>query len=225
MPRHDRLTVWNSMLDTGLVPLFYQGDVDVCRSLLQACADGGARVVEFTNRGDRAWQVFSELAEWADAHTPEVALGVGSIIEPATAALYISSGARFVVGPTLNAAIADTCNRRKIPYLPGCGTVTEISNAEALGCEVVKIFPAGELGGPGFIKSILGPMPWVRLLPTGGVDATEESVEKWMLAGAACLGMGSKLIRRDLVTSGRYGAIADLVRRVLGWITSARPSR
>lgn len=221
MPSHDRLSVWSSMLDTGLVPLFYNPDPEVGKKLIRACADGGAKVVEFTNRGARAWQVFTELAEWADANVPEIALGVGSVIEPATAAMYIGSGADFVVGPTLCPEIAEVCNRRKVPYLPGCGTVTEISNAEALGCEIIKIFPAGQVGGPGFIKSVVGPMPWVRLLPTGGVDATEESISSWIDAGAACLGMGSKLIRKDLVSEGKYDQVCGLVEQVLGWITAA----
>lgn len=222
MSRYDRLALWGSMLDTGLVPLFYTPDPQVGRELVRACADGGAKVVEFTNRGDRAWCVFTELAEWASVHVPEIALGVGSVLDPATAAMYIGSGARFVVGPTLNPSLAEMCNRRRTVYIPGCGSVTEVSNAEALGCEIVKVFPAGQLGGPAFIKSIVGPMPWVRLMPTGGVDATEESVSSWIRAGAACLGMGSSLFRKDFVSEGRYSEVASLVRQVLGWIAASR---
>jgi 2-dehydro-3-deoxyphosphogluconate aldolase/(4S)-4-hydroxy-2-oxoglutarate aldolase len=139
-----------------------------------------------------------------------------------TAALYIASGANFVVGPVLNAEIARLCNRRKVAYSPGCGSVSEISQAEELGVEIVKIFPGDEVGGPGFVKAVRGPMPWTRIMPTGGVDATRESVQGWIKAGAACLGMGSRLIRKDLVATENYAAIRDTTRQVLEWIREAR---
>jgi len=222
MPGHDRLYVWGAMLDTGLVPLFYHGDPSVARAVTAACGDGGARVIEFTNRGGKALSVFAGLVEWRDRERPEVALGVGSVVDAPTAALFISHGADFVVGPVLNAEVARLCNRRKVVYVPGCGSVTEISEAEELGCEIVKVFPAGEVGGPGFIKSVLAPMPWARLLPTGGVEPTEESIRAWLDAGAACLGMGSKLVRKDLVEAGDYAALAALTAQALGWVREAR---
>lgn len=222
MARFDRLAVLNAMVDTGLVPVFYNGDVKVAKKIVTACAEGGARVVEFTNRGDRAWNVFTELITWADDAHPDVILGVGSVVDAPTAALYVSSGANFVVGPILNPEIARLCNRRKIAYSPGCGSVSEISEAEELGVEIVKVFPGREMGGPAFVKAVLGPMPWTRIMPTGGVDATQKNVQEWIQAGAACLGMGSKLIRKELVVSANYAAIRENVRNVLGWIKKAR---
>ena len=222
MARFDRMTVLNAMLDTGLVPVFYNADVEVAKQIVTACAEGGARIVEFTNRGDRAWNVFTELTAWADKAQPDVILGVGSVVDAPTAALYIASGANFVVGPVFNPEIARLCNRRKVAYSPGCGSVSEISEAEELGIEIVKVFPGGEVGGPSFVSAVLGPMPWTRIMPTGGVDATQKSVQEWIRAGAACLGMGSKLIRKEWVKSGNYAAIRENVRNVLRWIQEAR---
>jgi 2-dehydro-3-deoxyphosphogluconate aldolase/(4S)-4-hydroxy-2-oxoglutarate aldolase len=222
MARFDRMTVLNTMLETGLVPVFYNGDIEVAKKIVTACNNGGARIVEFTNRGDRAWNVFTELITWAEDAHPNIILGVGSVVDMPTAALYISSGTNFVVGPILNPEIARLCNRRKVAYSPGCGTASEISEAEELGVEIVKVFPGGLVGGPPFIKAVRGPAPWTRIMPTGGVDATEENVRGWIEAGAACLGMGSKLVRKDLVATGDYDAISENVSNVLRWIQEAR---
>jgi 2-dehydro-3-deoxyphosphogluconate aldolase/(4S)-4-hydroxy-2-oxoglutarate aldolase len=224
MARFDRMTVLNTMLETGLVPVFYNDEVRVAKKIVTACVKGGARVVEFTNRGDRAWNVFTELIEWAEKLHPELILGVGSVVDAPTAALYISSGTNFVVGPILNPEIARLCNRRKVAYSPGCGTASEISEAEALGVEIVKVFPGGLVGGPPFIKAVRGPAPWTRIMPTGGVAATEENVKGWIEAGAACLGMGSKLVRKDLVAAGDFDGISENVSNVLKWIQEARDS-
>ena len=222
MARFDRLTVLNTMLDTGLVPIFYHGDLAVSKEVALACVRGGARLVEFTNRGDRAWNVFTDLIASLGHADPPVILGAGTVLDAPTAALYIASGANFIVGPNFNPEVARLCNRRKVAYIPGCGTVSEISAAEELGAEVVKIFPGGQLGGPGFVKAVLGPMPWTRLMPASGVDVTQENVQGWIKAGAACLGVGSNLIRKDYVAAGNYDAITDGVRRVLNWIQEAR---
>jgi 2-dehydro-3-deoxyphosphogluconate aldolase/(4S)-4-hydroxy-2-oxoglutarate aldolase len=219
------MAVLNRILDLGLVPVFYNGDVDVAEHVVAACAAGGAQVVEFTNRGDFAPQVFLELSQRFARKDPDVILGVGSVVDAPTAALYIAYGANFVVGPILNAEVARLCNRRKIPYSPGCGSASEIAEAEELGVEIVKVFPGSSVGGPGFVKSVLGPCPWTRVMPTGGVDATEESIDAWFGAGAACVGIGSKLVRKDLVAAGDYGSITQKVAQVLAWIRETRASR
>ena len=222
MARFSRLDVLNKMLEIGVVPVFYHDDVEVAKRIVEACSAGGAKVVEFTNRGDLAFQVFGELVRHFAKADPNVILGVGSVIDAPTAALYISSGANFVVGPTLNPEVAKLCNRRKVAYSPGCGSASEISEAEELGVEIVKVFPGSEVGGPSFVKAILGPMPWTRIMPTGGVQATEESVTAWIKGGVACLGMGSDLIRKDLVAAGDFDAIRDKVSQVIGWVRKAR---
>jgi 2-dehydro-3-deoxyphosphogluconate aldolase/(4S)-4-hydroxy-2-oxoglutarate aldolase len=222
MANFTRVEVINAMYDLGLVPVFYHDDSKIAKEIVNACGDGGARVIEFTNRGDCAYRIFSELVGYFEKKRPEVILGVGSILDPWTASLFINSGANFVVGPVLNKEVAKVCNRRKINYSPGCGSASEISEAEALGVEIVKIFPAGQLGGPSFVQAILGPMPWTRIMPTGGVDPTEESIKAWFEAGVACVGIGSKLIRKDLVAAGNWAEITALVRQVLNWIKDTR---
>lgn len=222
MARFSRLKVLNSMVHTGLVPVFYNADLEVAKDVVKACSDGGASVVEFTNRGDFAPEVFKELVQYGAEACPDVILGVGSVIDAPTAAMYIAYGANFVVGPTLNADIAKLCNRRKIPYCPGCGSASEISYAEELGVEIVKVFPGNTVGGPSFVKAVLGPCPWTRIMPTGGVDATEESVKGWFGAGVTCVGMGSRLITKELVAAGDFDGISKKVAQILAWIKEAR---
>jgi 2-dehydro-3-deoxyphosphogluconate aldolase/(4S)-4-hydroxy-2-oxoglutarate aldolase len=222
MARFDRMQVLNEILDGGLVPVFYNSDVEVTKKAVAACAAGGLRVFEFTNRGDFAPEVFKELSQWLAREHPEIILGVGSVIDAPTAALYIAYGANFVVGPLLNPEVARLCNRRKIAYSPGCGSATEISDAEELGVEIVKVFPGSSVGGPSFVKAVLGPCPWTRIMPTGGVDASEESIKTWFEAGVACVGIGSKLVRKEWVTAGNWDAISSQVSQVLGWIKATR---
>src|SRR5450759_3978967 len=222
MARFTRLDVLNRMIDIGIVPVFYNDDVEVAKRIVAACSAGGAKVVEFTNRGDLAYQVFSELVRHFAKADPTVILGAGSVVDAPTAALYISSGANFVVGPTLNPEVARLCNRRKVAYSPGCGSASEISQAEELGVEIVKVFPGAEVGGPAFVKSVLAPMPWTRIMPTGGVQATEESVTAWVKAGVACLGMGSDLIRKDLVAAGDFAGSSARAAQAISWVRKAR---
>ena len=217
---HDRLQWYRAVLAGGLVPLFYHGDADVAGGVAAALVEGGAAAVEFTNRGPGALRVFQALAE-----RPEFAagasLGVGSIVDAPTAALFIAAGARFVVSPIFNAEVARLCNRRRVPYLPGCATPTEIATAEEWGAEIVKVFP-GKVGGPAFIRDVLGPMPWSRLMPTGGVQLNAANLTEWFAAGACCVGMGSDLVRRDLVAAADYRAISANVRTALKLVREAR---
>jgi 2-dehydro-3-deoxyphosphogluconate aldolase / (4S)-4-hydroxy-2-oxoglutarate aldolase len=222
MARFSRLDVYEAMISSGLVPIFFNGDAHVAQSVVQACLDGGTRVMEFTNRGEQALKIFSHLSDYMQSVKSPVVLGVGSIVDAPTAALFIAHGANFIVSPNFNPEVAKLCNRRKIPYLPGCATVTEISNAEELGVEIVKIFPGETIGGPAFIKAIQGPMPWTRIMPTGGVEPTADGVAKWIKAGAACLGLGSNLIRKDDVASGNYAAVSENVANVLRFVQDAR---
>ena len=222
MARFKRLEVLNAMIESGLVPVFYHKDLEIVKRVAGAVAKGGARVLEFTNRGDFAYQIFSELSKWCEKEMPELIIGVGSVIDPGTATLYINNGANFVVGPVLNAEVAKACNRRKIPYSPGCGSASEISQAEEYGVEICKIFPGAEVGGPAFVKNILAPMPWTLIMPTGGVETTKESIEKWFKSGVACVGIGSNLISKELIAAGDYAAISTKTAQVLKWINEVR---
>ncbi len=222
MARFMRLDVIHSILDNGVLPLFYHGEVNTAVELVSACAQGGAHVVEFTNRGELAYPVFCELVKHFTTANPEVILGTGSILDAPTAALFISAGANFIVGPGFNPEIARLCNRRKILYMPGCGTETEISNAEEHGAEICKVFPGETVGGPAFIKAVMAPCPWHRLLPTGGVDASQSSISEWIKAGAAAVGMGSKLISSQAVKDRDYKGLAEKTAECIRWVQAAR---
>ena len=218
MAKFDRLSVYQAMLGAGLVPLFYSGDIAEAKAVAAACAEGGAPVLEFTNRGEKALGVFAEVVN----ASPKLIVGVGSVLDAPTAALFIAHGANFIVGPVFNPEVARLCNRRKIAYLPGCGSASEISTAEEYGVEIAKVFPGESVGGPGFIKAVLGPMPWSRLMPTGGVEATQASIREWIKAGAACVGLGSNLVRKDWLAAKDYGAIRDCAKQCLAWVSEAR---
>jgi 2-dehydro-3-deoxyphosphogluconate aldolase/(4S)-4-hydroxy-2-oxoglutarate aldolase len=222
MTRFQRLEVTQSILDTGLVPLFYNDELSTAVELAAACARGGARVVEFTARGEGAYAVFSDLVRYFTKADPSIVLGVGSVTDAPTAALYLAAGANFLVSPDLNPEIARLCNRRKVLYIPGCATETEIASAEELGAEICKIFPGDAVGGPKFIRAVMAPCPWHRLLPTGGVDASEADVAAWIQAGAAALGMGSKLVTAALAAAHDYDGLAFRVADCIGWIQKAR---
>lgn len=222
MARYTRLTVLNTMIDIGLVPIFHNSDAATGKQIIGALARGGARVVEFTNRGDQAIDVFSELERFCAADHPDVILGAGSIVDGPTAAAYINAGASFVVSPALDRTVAETCNRRKIAHVPGCATTTEIVGAHELGCEIVKVFPGGLVGGPAFVKAVRGPIPSASLMPTGGVDVTEESLAGWFDAGVPCVGIGSKLVSKDLIESADWDTMARRTSDVIQTISGLR---
>ncbi len=215
MAQHARIKVSTTMYDTGIVPVFYNADIEICKKVAKACYDGGIRVFEFTNRGDFAHEVFSQLIKYTIKELPELILGIGSVIDAPTAALYMQLGANFIVSPVLKEEMAIVCNRRKVLWSPGCGSLTEISKAEELGAEVVKIFPGTQVGGPGFVKAIKGPNPWTSIMPTGGVTPSEENLTSWFQAGVHCVGMGSQLITKDIIASGDYSSLTEKVKAAL----------
>ena len=220
--RHDRMSVLAAMIDQGIIPVFYHPDVELSKNVIQACANGGAKCIEFTNRGDFAAFTFLDVTRHFAKADPSVIMGVGSIVDAPTAGLYINAGAKFVVGPLLNPDVAKVCNRRKIPYSPGCGSASEIGQAEELGVEIVKIFPGSSVGGPDFVKAMLGPCPWTKIMPTGGVDCTPESLTKWFKAGVSCVGMGSNLITKELLDAKDFSGIEKKVRETIALVRSIR---
>jgi len=222
MATYTRIEVVQQMKKTGIVPVFYHQDIPTCKAILKACFEGGARVFEFTNRGDFAHEVFVELEKFTREKLPGMMLGVGSVIDPGTTALYLQLGANFVVSPLINAEMAKICNRRKVSWLPGCGSVTEINYAEELGAEVVKIFPGSQVGGPSFIKAVRGPLPWSSIMPTGGVSPTKENLKEWFTAGVHCVGIGSKLFHKKEDGSFNYQKVEEQVKESIKIIESLR---
>jgi 2-dehydro-3-deoxyphosphogluconate aldolase/(4S)-4-hydroxy-2-oxoglutarate aldolase len=212
MARFTRTQVALKMAESGVIPVFFHSDAEVCKKVIAACYNGGIRLFEFTNRGDYAHVVFEKINMFAAAEFPDMIVGTGSVIDAPTAILYAQLGSNFVVSPLLNEEMADVLNRRKILWSPGCGSVSEISRAEALGAEIVKIFPGAQVGGPAFVAAVKGPMPWTRIMPTGGVDPSESNLTEWFKAGVVCVGMGSKLIKSDLLKAKDYKKIEQDVR-------------
>ncbi len=221
MSRFDKLSVLSKIGSTGMVPVFYNPDLQVCKDVVKACYDGGVRAFEFTNRGDFAHEVFAQLVKWAAAECPDLAMGVGSVVDAPTAALYIQLGACFVVGPLFNPDIAPVCNRRLVPYCPGCGTASEMGRAQELGCDITKLFP-GDVYGPNMVKGILAPMPWTKVMVTGGVSPDAENLQKWFAAGVFCVGMGSKLFPKDKVAAHDWAYVTNKCRECLDVIAQAR---
>ncbi|MFD2099221.1 bifunctional 4-hydroxy-2-oxoglutarate aldolase/2-dehydro-3-deoxy-phosphogluconate aldolase [Flagellimonas iocasae] len=223
MARYTRIEVINAMLGTGMVPLFYHPDVELGKKVLKACYDGGARLMEFTSRGDFAHEVFAELNKYALKELPGMMMGVGSVTDAAAASLYIQLGANFVVTASLKEDVAMVCNRRKVSYSPGCGSLTEINRAEELGVEIVKLFP-GSVYGPGFVKAIKGPQPWTSIMPTGGVSTDEDNLKGWFGAGVSCVGLGSQLIGKEIIQNGDFEGLKKLTEKTLDIIKKQRAS-
>ena len=222
MARFTKIQVLSVMNETGMVPVFYHKDAEVAKNVLKACYKGGVRAFEFTNRGDFAHEVFSELIKFAALECPEMIVGIGSIVDSATAALYLQMGANFVVGPLFNPEVAKICNRRLVPYTPGCGSVSEIGFAQEMGCDLCKVFPAGNVGGPSFVKNVKSPMPWSMLMVTGAVEPTEENLTAWIKAGVTCVGMGSNLFPQEVIKAKDWDKIAALCSFSLDIIKKVR---
>mgnify|MGYP003624335751 FL=1 len=221
MAQFTRIEVATAMKETGMIPLFFSNNLELSKNVLKACYNGGARLMEFTARGDFAHEVFGELTKYAVKELPGMIMGVGSVTDGAAASLYMALGANFIVTPVLREDIAIACNRRKVLWSPGCGTLTEIARAEELGCEIVKLFP-GDIYGPQFVKGIKGPQPWTSVMPTGGVSPTKENLSGWFNAGVTCVGMGSQLISKEIIANKDYAKLEQDVKKAIALIKEVR---
>jgi 2-dehydro-3-deoxyphosphogluconate aldolase/(4S)-4-hydroxy-2-oxoglutarate aldolase len=217
-----RIDVILKMREIGAIPLFYHPDIEVCKEVISACYRGGMEIFEFTNRGTFAHELFAQLAKWAEKELPNLVLGAGTVVEPGTCSLYMQLGAKFIVSPLLNEEMARACNRRKVPWIPGCGTASEIGKAEELGAEVIKIFPAPTVGGPAFLKAYLVPCPWSNLMPSGGVTPEEDNLRQWFNSGAFCVGMGSKLITKEIIARKDFLGLEQTCKQTLEIIELVR---
>jgi len=221
MPAPDRLTVLRTILEDGAVPTFTAPDAATAFEMVAGCAAGGSRVVEFTNRGAAALETFGALARRVAAELPELILGAGTIIDAPTGALFIASGARFVVGQSFSEEVARLCNRRRIAYIPGCGTATEIATSGGARLRDRQALPGGGLRRAGLRPQPLAPSPGSKVMPTN-VLATEEATRAWLVAGAACLGVAGPPLPGDLIASRDREEIARRTRTFLGWVGGAR---
>lgn len=221
MSRFSKIQVINAMASTGMVPVFYHKDAEVAKSVVKACYEGGVRAFEFTNRGDFAHEVFAEVNKWAAKECPDMIMGIGSIVDPGTASLYIQLGANFIVGPLFNPEIAKIANRRLVPYTPGCGSVSEVGFAQEMGCDICKVFP-GDVLGPNFVKGLKAPMPWSGLMVTGGVKPEEANLKGWFDAGVTCVGMGSNLFPSDVLAAKDWGKITEMCKNALAIVAKVR---
>lgn len=219
--RFDKIQVIAAMKTSGVVPVFFHKEAETAKNVLKACYEGGIRVFEFTNRGDFAHEVFGELVKYAEKECPEMIIGVGSIVDAPTAALYLQLGANFVVGPLFNPEVAKVCNRRCVPYTPGCGSISEIGFAQESGCDVCKVFP-GDVLGAAFVKGLKAPMPWSMLMVTGGVKPEEDNLKKWFDAGVTCVGMGSNLFPSEVIKAKDWKEISQKCKETLDIIQKVR---
>ena len=217
MAKFNKIDTIGIIRRTGIVPVFYNKDVELSKKVVKACYDGGIRAFEFTNRGDGAHKVFEELMAFVRAECPEMALGAGTILDAPTAAIYLQLGADFLVSPCMVEEVVPLANRRGVPYSPGCGSVSEIVRGMELGCDLVKVFPAGNVGGPSFVKNVLGPLPWAMIMCTGAVEPTEENLSAWAKSGVTAVGMGSKLFPKEMIAAGDWNAISELCAKSLNW--------
>ncbi|MCR4765264.1 MAG: bifunctional 4-hydroxy-2-oxoglutarate aldolase/2-dehydro-3-deoxy-phosphogluconate aldolase [Bacteroidaceae bacterium] len=217
MSKFDKIAVLQKMGVTKMVPVFYHQDAEIAKQVVKACYDGGVRAFEFTNRGDFAHEVYAEVRKYVNTACPELALGVGSVVDAPTASLYIQQGADFVVGPLFNPDVSKVCNRRQVPYTPGCGSVSEVGFAQEAGCDLIKVFP-GDVLGPKFVKGLLAPMPWSKIMVTGGVEPSEENLSAWFKAGVYCVGMGSKLFPKDKVAAHDWQYITNKCKEVMNFL-------
>lgn len=225
MARFSRIQTAKAMEQAGIIPVFYHPDPEICFQVIKSCFNGGLTVFEFTNRGDYAHEVFTVVNKRVSDELPAVILGTGSVMDAGTASLYIQLGTNFIVSPIIKEEIAVVCNRRKILWSPGCGSVTEISRAEELGAEIVKIFPGTQVGGPEFVKAIKGPMPWTSIMPTGGVEPTEENLSAWFKAGVTCVGMGSQLITSEIIKNENFKLLEDKARNASNLLKRIRKKK
>ena len=224
MTQYTRHQVITEMHNSGMIPLFYDPDIEISKNIVQACYQGGARLLEFTHRGDFAHEVFRELIRFVNESLPGMIIGVGSVTDAASASHYLMNGANFIVTPVFREDIAIVCNRRKVLWSPGCGSLTEIAKAEEMGAEIVKLFP-GNIYGPEFVKAIKGPQPWTSIMPTGGVTTEKENLKAWFDAGVSCVGLGSKLISKELVKNQDYDQISNTIKKILALIQTLKQSQ
>jgi 2-keto-3-deoxy-6-phosphogluconate aldolase len=220
MAKFTKPQVQDTMKSTGMIPVFYHPDVDVAKGVIDAAYKGGVRIFEFTNRGGNAYDVFVQLLKHIEQYN-DLILGIGTIMDSATAQKFIEAGAHFIVSPILNTEMAETCRKADVMWVPGCATLTEIVTGKNHGAEVIKVFP-GSVLGPGFVSAVMPVVPGLQLMPTGGVEPTEQNLGAWFNAGVICVGMGSQLFTKEMINGKQWKELEEKVRSAMKIIESLK---
>lgn len=210
----------NEMGSTGMIPVFNHVDIEVAKAVLDASYKGGIRVFEFTNRASNSLEVFKEMYEYGSKYE-DMVIGIGTIFTAKAAKDFIDAGADFIVSPALIPEVADYCNDKKVFWIPGCGTITEVLNAKNLGASLVKAFP-GNVLGPAFVSSAKAVFPDLHIMPTGGVEPTEENLSEWFGAGVFCVGMGSQLFKKEWIVNQEYENLQSKISESLELIQAIK---
>ncbi|WP_294234174.1 bifunctional 4-hydroxy-2-oxoglutarate aldolase/2-dehydro-3-deoxy-phosphogluconate aldolase [uncultured Chryseobacterium sp.] len=207
-------SVTQTIIKQGVLPLYYNADEAITLDVLRALYKAGIRAVEYTSRGEAALNNFKKMIETRNVEMPEMLLGIGTIKNIRQAEEYYEAGADFFISPGFVAEVAEFLIPKDILYSPGCMTPTEIIEAENAGVTFIKLFP-GNILGAGFMSAVKEVFPNLKFMPTGGVDTTRESIESWFKAGVSAVGMGSKLVSKELMTAKDYAAVENETKKVL----------
>jgi 2-dehydro-3-deoxyphosphogluconate aldolase / (4S)-4-hydroxy-2-oxoglutarate aldolase len=214
-----KIKATEALLQQKLLPLYYHDDPETSIGILRALYEGGVRILEYTNRGPAALENFRQMKAIAQEQMPGLLLGIGTIRNEEQAKDFIEAGADFIVCPTMSKQVAAVTHHAGLLWIPGCMTPTEIAAAEDAGATIVKIFP-GNILGPGYVSSIKELFPNIQFMPTGGVEAEEKNLQSWFDSGVVAVGMGSKLISKQLVEKRDFEQIKKAARHSLDLVSS-----
>jgi len=213
MARYTSEAVVKKITDTKFLPLFNYADVEVCKQVIKASYNAGLRAFELTNRDTFALEVFRELSPWVEKECPEMCFGAGTILDGDTADAFMDAGADFIVAPVFDKDTGKACKKRNVAWIPGCFSPTELYKAARSGASLIKLFPAGTVG-PEYIKQLMGPLPFLRIVVTGGVQFDEASVKGWLKSGVVALGMGSSVFSKEKISSKNYSALEADIKKI-----------
>jgi 2-dehydro-3-deoxyphosphogluconate aldolase/(4S)-4-hydroxy-2-oxoglutarate aldolase len=208
------------MHEKGVVPLFTHDNAKEAQEVVEAAYHGGVRAFEFTNRRSNSFDIFSHLVK-ERRKFPDLMLGIGTVMDGATTKKFIDAGADFIISPILKTEMAEVCRKHNKAWIPGCATLTEIVTAKEHGADVIKIFP-GSVLGPGFVSAIMPVVPDLKLMITGGVEPTRENLAAWFKSGALCVGMGSQLFTKEILSTRNWKLLSERIARALELVREIR---
>ncbi|WP_378181255.1 bifunctional 4-hydroxy-2-oxoglutarate aldolase/2-dehydro-3-deoxy-phosphogluconate aldolase [Aquimarina sp. SS2-1] len=218
--KHTNQHIISTMEDTGLIPVFNHPDIGIAQEVVEASYQAGIKVFEFTNRDEKALEVFTKLRQYGSKYD-DLILGIGTIFTETEVKKFMDAGADFIVSPALIPEVADYCTTKETLWIPGCATITEVYNAHQLGAQLIKAFPGNVLGSD-FIKAVKTVLPMVKIMPTGGVKPTFENLKLWFDSGVSCVGMGSQLFHKDAIKNGNFDKLTNDIKEALQHIQKVK---